>query len=120
MQINIETQAYASVETDALVTYVFDKEGKFDGVLSETGKTLDELRAYVAEHPELKHALYKVPHRHGIAGTAAQFAWHVSDLINKDAAYRRRARVPAAAQQRPDPRRRRAAAVRGRGVSPGG
>ena len=35
-------------------------------------------------HPELKQALYKVPHRNGIAGTAAQFAWHVSDLMNKD------------------------------------
>jgi hypothetical protein len=41
----------------------------------------------------LKHALYKVPHREGIAGTAAQFAWHVSDLIDKDGAYRHRNRV---------------------------
>ena len=24
---------------------------------------------------------------HGLAGTAAQFAWHVSDLMNKDRAY---------------------------------
>jgi hypothetical protein len=72
---------------------------EFEGTLKETGKSLEELKAYVAAHPELRKALYKVPHRHGIAGTAAQFAWHVSDLINKDAAYRRRARVPAAAQQ---------------------
>ena len=40
--------------------------------------------------PSCKRALYKVPHREGIAGTAAQFAWHVSDLMNKDSAYRRR------------------------------
>ena len=35
----------------------------------------------------------------GVAGTAAQFAWHVSDLMNKDGAYRRRSRVPLAARR---------------------
>jgi hypothetical protein len=72
---------------------------EFDGVLSETGKSLEELRAYVGEHPELRHALYKFPHRHGLAGTAAQFAWHVSELMNKDRAYVRRARVSVAKAQ---------------------
>jgi hypothetical protein len=66
---------------------------EFDGVLRDTGKSLDELRDYVEQHPKLKQALYRVPHRKGIAGTAAQFAWHVSDLINKDSAYRRRNRA---------------------------
>jgi hypothetical protein len=41
------------------------------------------------EHSNLKRALYNFPHRKGIAGTAAQFAWHVSDLMNKDGEYRR-------------------------------
>jgi hypothetical protein len=72
---------------------------EFDGVLSETGRTLDELRAYVDEHPKLKHALYKFPHRHGLAGTAAQFAWHVNDLMKKDRAYARRPRVSVAKVQ---------------------
>ena len=35
MQIQIETQPYASIEADALVTYVFDQDDKFDGVLAE-------------------------------------------------------------------------------------
>jgi hypothetical protein len=47
----------------------------------------------------MKHALYKVPHHEGVAGTAAQFAWHVSDLMNSDRSYRRQARVSAAAPQ---------------------
>ena len=59
----------------------------------------EELRAYVAVHPELRKALYKFPHRHGLAGTAAQFAWHVSDLMNKDRAYNRRARLATAKTQ---------------------
>ncbi|MGA7523616.1 MAG: hypothetical protein WBW84_14280 [Acidobacteriaceae bacterium] len=53
-------------------------------MLGRTGKSLDDLREYVAIHPELRRALYKVPHRAGVAGTAAQFAWHVSDLIDRD------------------------------------
>ena len=93
-----EVNAHSRVQM-ALAEAKAKARAEFDGVLSETGKSLEELRAYVAEHPELRHALYKFPHRHGLAGTAAQFAWHVSDLMNKDRAYRRRVRVPAAAQQ---------------------
>ncbi len=44
------------------------------GVLEKTGKSLDDLREYVDEHPKLTQALYQVPHREGVAGTAAQFA----------------------------------------------
>ena len=73
---------------------------EFDSVLQQTGRSLDELREYVDEHPHLvKRALYKVPHRQGIAGTAAQFAWHVSDLIEKDSAYHRRTRKTIPLQQ---------------------
>jgi hypothetical protein len=72
---------------------------EFEGVLNETGRSLEELRAYVDEHPELKHALYKFPHRHGLAGTAAQFAWHVNELMKKDRAYNRRARPLVAKAQ---------------------
>ena len=35
MQIQLETQPYSSLETDALVTYVFDRDDKFDGVLAD-------------------------------------------------------------------------------------
>ena len=66
---------------------------------ARTTQTL-ELALLQNAHPELRHALYKVPHRHGVAGTAAHFAWHVSDLIDKDRAFRRRrVRVPAATAQ---------------------
>ena len=35
MQIQLESQPYASIEADALVTYVFDREDNFDGVLAD-------------------------------------------------------------------------------------
>jgi hypothetical protein len=47
----------------------------------------------------LKQPFYHVPHREGIAGTAAQFILHVSDRMNKDqrSQFFRRARVPGKA-----------------------
>jgi predicted nucleotide-binding protein (sugar kinase/HSP70/actin superfamily) len=56
---------------------------EFQQVLESTGKTLEDLRAYVADHPELRKPFYHVPHRKGITGTAANFALHVSDLMNR-------------------------------------
>ena len=35
MQIQLESQPYPSIETEALVTYVFDRDDKFDGVLAD-------------------------------------------------------------------------------------
>jgi hypothetical protein len=72
---------------------------EFQSVLERTGRSLEELREYVDAHPQLSRALYRVPHQEGIAGTAAQFALHVNDLMNKDAAWHRRARTPTAVSQ---------------------
>jgi predicted nucleotide-binding protein (sugar kinase/HSP70/actin superfamily) len=89
-----EVNAHSRVQM-ALAEAKAKARAEFDGVLQETGKSLEELRHYVDQHPALKQALYKFPHRKGLAGTAAQFAWHVSDLIDKDSTYRRTARVSA-------------------------
>src|ERR1700745_4470773 len=35
MQIQIDSQPYSSIQTDALVTYVFEGDNKIDGVLAE-------------------------------------------------------------------------------------
>ena len=56
---------------------------EFEQCLKSTGKSLDEIREYIAEHPELKRPFYHVPHREGIAGTAAQFILHVNDRMDK-------------------------------------
>jgi len=87
-----EVNAHSRVQM-ALAEAKSKARAEFDSVLRKTGKSLDDLREYIQEHPELRRGLYKVPHREGIAGTAAQFVCHVSDLMDKDRAYRRRARV---------------------------
>jgi hypothetical protein len=68
---------------------------EFEMVLKSTGKSLDEIKAYVADHPELKRPFYHVPHQPGIAGTAAQFVLHVSRLMDKRNRFRRGARRPS-------------------------
>ncbi len=55
---------------------------EFAQVLESTGKNLENIRAYVADHPELRHPFYPVPHRKGVTGTAATFVLHVSDLMD--------------------------------------
>jgi predicted nucleotide-binding protein (sugar kinase/HSP70/actin superfamily) len=56
---------------------------EFQQALDATGKRLEDIRAFVAERPELRRPFYHVPHRHGITGTAANFVLHVSDLMNR-------------------------------------
>lgn len=55
---------------------------EFGQALSTTGRSLDEIRAFVDAHPLLRHPFYQVPHRHGTTGTAAQFVRHVGDLMD--------------------------------------
>ncbi|MBI3049048.1 MAG: activator of (R)-2-hydroxyglutaryl-CoA dehydratase [Acidobacteria bacterium] len=57
-------------------------KGEFKQALESTGKKLDDIKAFVAEHPELRRPFYKVPHRQGVTGTAATFVLHVSDVMD--------------------------------------
>ncbi len=68
---------------------------EFETVLKSTGKSLDDIRSYVADHPELKRPFYHVPHQPGIAGTAAQFVLHVSNLMDKRNRFWRPSRRPS-------------------------
>ncbi len=61
-------------------------------VLEETGLTLEQVRDYADEHPELQSGLYKLPHYKGVIGTAATFVKHVAELRQQQ----RRARVAVA------------------------
>jgi predicted nucleotide-binding protein (sugar kinase/HSP70/actin superfamily) len=67
---------------------------EFEEVLASTGKNLDDIKGYVADHPELRQLYYPVPERKGVTGVAANFVLHVNDLMNGKA---RLAKVKAAA-----------------------
>src|SRR5262245_6749754 len=71
---------------------------EFEKALESTGKRLEDIKEYVAEHNELRRPLYHVPERPGIAGTGAQFILHVSDLMDRDSRFWRRKRVAVPAE----------------------
>ena len=70
---------------------------EFEQCLKSTGKSLQEMRNYIDANPELKRPFYHVPHREGVAGTAAQFVLHVGDRINRDTRFWKRARATGVA-----------------------
>jgi predicted nucleotide-binding protein (sugar kinase/HSP70/actin superfamily) len=56
---------------------------EFEECLKRTGRSLDEVRSYVNDHPEMKRPMYHVPHTKGVAGTAANFVLHVGNRMSK-------------------------------------
>jgi predicted nucleotide-binding protein (sugar kinase/HSP70/actin superfamily) len=53
---------------------------EIERVQERFGMTLDEVREYQEDHPELMSAMYRVPHTEGCIGTAANFLAHVAGL----------------------------------------
>lgn len=62
---------------------------EFAETLAKTGRTLEELKAYVDEHPEMKKALYVVPKRDDVIGKAANFVLHVAERMAKEGSSRK-------------------------------
>jgi leucyl aminopeptidase len=48
MQIQLDTQPYSAIQADALVTYVFDKDDKFDYLLADIDRTMNGRLASLA------------------------------------------------------------------------
>lgn len=69
---------------------------EFAEVLQQTGYSLDELRAYVDAHPEMKRPMYQFPRRNPeVVGTGANFALHVADRMRADGVAPRQDRLAA-------------------------
>lgn len=60
---------------------------EFETALKRTGKRLEDLQEYVAVHRDLRRPFHRVPHQRGITGTAANFALHVSKLMDKESKF---------------------------------
>jgi predicted nucleotide-binding protein (sugar kinase/HSP70/actin superfamily) len=56
-------------------------QGEFSEALATTGRSLDDIRAFVSAHPALRRPWPAIPRRPGVIGTAANFVLHVSDLM---------------------------------------
>ncbi len=89
----IETAAEGELHAHSRVQMVLvdareRAEAEFDRALSATGKKLSDIRRYVEDHAELRSPYYSVPEQPGIAGIAANFVLHVSELMDRDRAWR--------------------------------
>jgi predicted nucleotide-binding protein (sugar kinase/HSP70/actin superfamily) len=62
---------------------------EFEKALESTGRTLEEIRAFAAEHRELRNPFYPIPRRLGVAGLAANFVAHVGRVMDGKAALRK-------------------------------
>jgi predicted nucleotide-binding protein (sugar kinase/HSP70/actin superfamily) len=87
-----EVNAHSRVQM-ALGEAKVKAKAEFEDCLKSTGKRLNQIREYIEEHPELKRPFYHVPHREGVAGTAAQFILHVNDRIDQETRFWKRDRV---------------------------
>ena len=58
---------------------------EFDDAVARTGRTLEEIQAYVSAHPELRRPFYRVPQHPAVAGTAANFVLHVGRRMKRSA-----------------------------------
>jgi predicted nucleotide-binding protein (sugar kinase/HSP70/actin superfamily) len=56
-------------------------KAEYQEVVARTGRSLEQIRAFVSRHPQLRKPLYKVPHHHGVTGVAANFVLHVNEVI---------------------------------------
>lgn len=94
----IETSGEGEINAHSRVQMALGEakaKAEFQQTLESTGKRLEDVKSYVAEHRELGHPFYPLPYRHGVTGTAANFVLHVSDLMDRKA---RLGKVPGAAQ----------------------
>ncbi len=56
---------------------------EFQETLNSAGLTLDECRAFVDAHPEMKRPMYHIPHHKGTIGRAANFVLHIKERMDK-------------------------------------
>jgi predicted nucleotide-binding protein (sugar kinase/HSP70/actin superfamily) len=75
-----ETNAHSRVQM-ALGEAKVKAKAEFDRCLESARQRLEDIRDYVAAHAELCSPLYQVPRRPDVAGVAANFVLHVSDLM---------------------------------------
>jgi leucyl aminopeptidase len=72
MEIQLESQAYPAVQSDALVTYIFDKDDKFDGVPGEIDRAMNGRLASLASSGELTGKSLELTLIHFPEGLAAK------------------------------------------------
>jgi predicted nucleotide-binding protein (sugar kinase/HSP70/actin superfamily) len=64
-------------------------KAEFNAVVERTGYTIEAIRAYVADHRELRRPIQDIPHNKGVVGKAANFLLYVAKLMDSDSSVRK-------------------------------
>ena len=76
-----EIHAYSRVQM-ALSEARVKAAREFEWAIGNVRHSLEEIRAFVAEHPELRHPLSTIPRRPGIVSTAANFLLYADQRMS--------------------------------------
>src|SRR6185503_18429589 len=84
LEIKGDAEVHALSRCQMILTEAKKRAQKeYDEVLARTGRTVEEVRAYVDARPAMRMATYPVPHRGLAAGTAANLVLHVAELMGR-------------------------------------
>jgi hypothetical protein len=84
--IPIETSGEGDVNAHSRVQMALGEakvraKNEMNEVLKRTGVTLEQVREFTQENPELQQPMYKYGHHKGVVGVAANFALHVAERM---------------------------------------
>jgi predicted nucleotide-binding protein (sugar kinase/HSP70/actin superfamily) len=87
--IPIETSGEGDVNAHSRVQMALGEakvraKNEMKRVLDEAGVTVEEIKAFVADHPEMQQPMYKYGHRKGVVGVSANFAIHAAERIKAE------------------------------------
>ena len=87
--IPIETSGEGDVNAHSRVQMALGEakvraKNEMKRVLDETGVTLEEVREFAAEHPEMQQPMYQYGHRKGVVGVAANFVIHSAERMKAE------------------------------------
>ena len=87
--IPIETSGEGDINAHSRVQMAlgeakFKCKDEFKRCLGRTGYEIRQIQDYIADRPELRRPLQKIPHQKGVVGKAANFLLHVADGMKAD------------------------------------
>ena len=59
-------------------------KAEFRAIVEESGYSLEDMRAYQRNTPEVRQPLYHIPHYEGVVGTGARFAKHIGERMKAE------------------------------------
>ena len=84
--IPVETSGEGDVNAHSRVQMALGEakaraKNEMNRILDECGTTLEEVRAFIEDHPEMQQPMYKYGHKKGVISVAANFVVHAAERM---------------------------------------